>query len=129
MPQLEFQGLYTCLSLTQELRTALDHRLECLLQISDGFDLRLEIAALAKSLSRYERSARGGLPCQRDVEIQDCGRAETPSNAGPRQAQQFPHASHSHGAQSLQPFGIPRRAGDRQLGKSARELSGVFDAY
>src|SRR5450631_3755351 len=104
MSQFEFQCLYTCLSLTQELRTAQGHRLECLLQINDGLDLRLEIAALAKSRSRYECSARGGLPCQRDVEIQDCGRAQTASNAGPRQAQQFPHASHSHRTQRLQPF-------------------------
>ena len=129
MSQLQFQCLNACLTSTQELCAVLDHRLQCLLQINDGLDFRLEIAALVKSLARYECSARGGLLRQCDVQIQDRGGAQAACHTGPRQTQQFAYSSHAHGAQGLQPCGIPGRAGDRQLRESTRQLSRIFDAY
>ena len=108
MPQLEFQRLDARLPLAQELRTALDQRLERLLQIRDGLDFRLEIAALAKSLARHECSARGGLPRQCDIEIQNRGGAQTARQTGARQAQQFAHPRHAHGAQAFAADRDPR---------------------
>ncbi len=75
MPQPQFQSLHARLPFAQESRAAPHQRFERLEQIRDGLDLRLEIAALAKTLTPHERPARRGLPRQRDIEIEHRGRS------------------------------------------------------
>ncbi len=104
VPQLQPQCLHAGLALAQEPRTARDQRLERLFQISDGLDLRLEIAAHPKTFARHECPARRGLPRQRNVEILHRGRTQAARQTGARQAQQFTQPRHTHGAQGLQPF-------------------------
>jgi hypothetical protein len=110
MPQPQLQGLHTGLPVSQKSRATVNHRLERLLQINDGLDFRLEVAAFAKSLAGNEGAARRRLACQSHVKIQHRGRPQAACKAGPRQTQQLSHPGDSHRMQGLQPLDIPRRA-------------------
>ena len=133
-------GRARCRSLNSKACTpACRSRKNCAQRSISGSSALSRYAAVSISVSKSQRSrkrSRGtnalrGAACRASAISRSSTAAGLKRRAMPARgrAQQFTYPGHAHGAQGVQPLGIPGCTSNGQLRQPTRQQAGIFDEY